>query len=97
MKKAHSDQYYDHDTETSLTIERDRGFSLYFVVNRDHSEITGFSVSLMAEDGSRITVEMSTEELFALKSFLGSVDCRSDVPAGLHPVRYGSIPPTTLN
>jgi hypothetical protein len=97
MKQSRSDQYYDHDTETSLTIRRDKGFSLYFVVDRDSFEITGFSVSLMAEDGSRITVEMSTEELFALKSFLGSIDCQPDVPAGLLPIRYGSAPHIALN
>jgi hypothetical protein len=97
MKESKGDQYYDHDTETSLTIRRDRGFSLYFVVDRDHFEVTGFSVSLMAEDGSRITVEMSTEELFALKSFLGSVDCQSDIPAGLLKLRCGNSPHIALN
>ncbi len=97
MKKSKGDQYYDHDTETSLTIRRNDGLSLHFVVQRDHFEIVGFRVALMTEDASIISIEMTPEELYLLKSLLGSIDCKPELPATLVKMRCGSVPQAALN
>ncbi len=97
MKKSKGDQYHDHDTETSLTIRRDESLSLYFVVQRDHFEIIGFQVALMIENSSIISIEMTPEELYLLKSLLGSIDCKPELPATLVKMRCGSVPRVALN
>jgi hypothetical protein len=97
MKKSKGDEYHDHDTETSLTIRRDESLSLYFVVQRDHSEIIGFQVALMVENSSIISIEMTPEELYLLKSLLGSIDCKPELPATLVKMRCESAPQAALN
>ena len=97
MKKSNGDQYHDHDTETSLTMRRNDGLSLYFVVRRDKFEIIGFQVALMIEDSSLISIEITPEELCLLKSLLGSIDCKTELPAKLVKMRCGSVPRGALN
>jgi hypothetical protein len=65
VRKSEGDRYSDHDAETSLTIRRENGLSLHFVVRRDHFKILGFQVALMTpeEDASMISIEMTPEEL----------------------------------
>ena len=98
MEKSKDDQYHDHDTETSLTIRRDSGLSLHFVVRRDHFKILGFQVALMTteEDASIISIEMTSEELCLLKSLLGSLDCKPELSATLVKMRC-SAPRVALN
>jgi hypothetical protein len=97
MKKSKGDQYSDHDTETSLTIRRNDGLSLHFVVQRDHFEIVGFRVALMTEDASIISIEMTPEELCLLKSLLGSIDCKLERPAALVKMCCGGALRVALN
>jgi len=98
MEKSKDDQYHDHDAETSLTIRRENGLSLHFVVRRDHFKILGFQVALMTpeEDALMISIEITPEELSLLKSLLGSLDCQPERSATLVKMRC-SAPRVALN
>lgn len=65
--------YFDHESETSLSIPRDETVSLNFIVKRFRYEIVGFSMALVVGD-TIIDIAISPEELYFLKALLGSID-----------------------
>jgi hypothetical protein len=51
----------------------------------------------MIENSSIISIEMTPEELYLLKSLLGSIDCKPELPATLVKMRCESAPQAALN